>query len=355
MSAAVERVPDSEFIWRPVSATVEACSYDTKDEWDAIRLTGVGGSEAAAATGLSPFADATPQLLFLEKRCELPPKDLSGKLAVELGTRLESTVADMFADRTGHKVHRVNEVLRRRDFTYMLVNLDRRVVGQRACLECKTSGIESGFVSDEWGEDGTDQVPQHILVQAMHQLAVTGYEVCYVAALLAGLGFRIYVIERDQIFIDRLIAKLGVFWRCVQTGEPPAVTTIEDAKMRFPTSSKLKKIIAPPSLASAVLEGRKISAQIDDLEERLKAIKIQAMAYMGDAEILVDEAGNKLVTWPTVRAASEDLARELYPEQYAACVAPRLDTAALKTAIGAKAYENVLAPKTRSFSFAKEK
>src|ERR1700677_3162917 len=110
--------------------------------FQAARLTGIGGSDVAAALGLSRWK--TPATLWAEKRGLIEPEDISGNVAVELGTRLEDVIADMYADRHETKVHRVNQTLRHPTYPFMLAHIDRRIVGERQGLECKTAGLVSG-------------------------------------------------------------------------------------------------------------------------------------------------------------------------------------------------------------------
>src|SRR5450755_2716949 len=78
------------------------------------------------------------------------------------------------------------------------------------------------------------QIPTHHFVQAQAQLAVTGFAANDVAALLAGIGFRIYTIPRDDAFISLMIEALAEFWGYVQRREPPPPTTYDDVCKRFP-------------------------------------------------------------------------------------------------------------------------
>lgn len=143
-------------------------------EWLALRKTGIGGSDAPVVCGMSPWKSALE--LYLEKRGEAEPEDLSDNDAVRFGTLLEDVIADEYVRRTGRKVRRVNRQLRAKDHPFMVANLDRDVVGQPRILECKTAGIHA---KDEWGEQGTDEVPEYYLLQCTHYLAATVNVVLY--------------------------------------------------------------------------------------------------------------------------------------------------------------------------------
>lgn len=342
-----------QFEWKRVGPNLEACSYRSREEWLAIRRTGIGASDAAAALGVSKYK--TPYQLWLEKRGEVEDADLSDNLSVQQGIILEAPVAEIYQLRTGRRIERVNRVLRRRDRPYMMATLDRRVIGERRLVEVKTVGLgNGGYVSDEWGEDATDKTPFHVGVQAQDQLAVTGYDVCDVPALLAGYGVRIYTIHRDEELIAMIEQRLEQFWNCVLTGEPPPVTTPDDALARWPLSQQAEAV-ATPDVITLVNRYRELDSQKDALDDELSRVKADICAFMADADTLVDGRGRKLLTWKTSRSFSDARAQEFYPEAYAAACAPAVDTDALKAAIGPKAYDALLVPSaTRRFVLGKE-
>ena len=144
-----------------------------------------------------------------------PPADLSANEAVFWGTTLEPIVAQVYQERTGRKVRRVNAVLQHPQHPFMLANLDRSV-GSDGILEIKTAGQRS---ASQWEET----VPEAYQCQVLHQLAVTGKAWADVAVLIAGQEFRVYRIERDDMRIADLIEREEKFWRNVQNDTPPLV------------------------------------------------------------------------------------------------------------------------------------
>lgn len=112
----------------------------SREQWLAVRNGGIGSSDAAAALGLSPYK--SPLELWLEKTNRKPPTDLSQSEAVYWGTVLEAIIANVYAERTGNKVRRINAVLQHPEHHHMLANLDR-AVGSDGVLEIKTAGPRS--------------------------------------------------------------------------------------------------------------------------------------------------------------------------------------------------------------------
>lgn len=187
-------------------------------EWLALRKAGVGSSDSAAACGVHPYM--TPLELYTEKLG--PPEDIDNK-AMYWGRVLEDVVAREFCLGTGWKVQKSNFVLKSIDHPHMLANLDRVIVGQGkgpGILEIKTAGQ---FMANEWGPDGSDEVPEEYIIQVQHQFAVTGYDWGVLAVLIGGRDYRTYPMRRNEDMIEDIIALTQEFWGHVVSGEPPEI------------------------------------------------------------------------------------------------------------------------------------
>lgn len=201
-----------------------------RDTWLAIRQSGIGSSDAAAAVGLNPYKSQLE--LWMEKTGRLSdaqepgtPQSDEDNGPLFWGTVLEPIVAEHYAKRTGHKVRRVNAVLQHKDYPWMLANLDREVAGSTEVqiLECKTAGINGAKL---WREG----VPEYVQLQVMHQLGVTGQEAADVAVLVGGNELRIYRLERDEVLIERLTALEQEFWRHVEEDIAPPADASDSAE-----------------------------------------------------------------------------------------------------------------------------
>lgn len=199
-----------------------------REEWLAARKQGIGGSDAAAAVGLNPYKSQLE--LWLEKTGRdgnLPKSDPSDEESpMYWGNILEPIVAAHYTKRTGRRVRRINAILQHPDpgLYWMLANLDREVLGsdEVQILECKTAGINGARL---WKEG----VPEYVLLQVQHQLAVTGKQAADVAVLLGGQKLEIHRIHRDEILIARLIQLEQDFWRYVEADTPPPADGSESA------------------------------------------------------------------------------------------------------------------------------
>jgi len=191
-----------------------------RDEWLNVRKGGIGSSDAGAAVGLNPYQ--SPLELWLVKTGRdggLPKVDPNDETnPMYWGALLEPIVAAHYTKRSGNRVRRINAVLQHpdQDKAWMLANIDREIVGAAdvQILECKTAGE---FGARLW----RDGVPDYVVCQVQHQLAVTGKAAADVCVLICGQEIRIYRIERDDVLINRLIELERQFWRYVEMDVPP--------------------------------------------------------------------------------------------------------------------------------------
>ncbi len=254
-----------------MSAAVLAKTLDMpRDVWLAMRRKGIGGSDAAAIMGLNPWK--TPMDVWLEKTGEFTDEEPTNE-KMYWGNMLEDIVAKEFMARTGLKVRRRNAILKHKQYPFMIANVDRLVVGQKAGLECKTAGLHS---IEDW-EMG---VPDYYTPQIQHYMAVTGYPVWYVAVLIGGQEFKYYQIPRDNTFINELIQAEREFWNLVETGTPPPLdgtkASTELVKKLYPQAEAGKEIELP-------FEAFELIQQYEQACEEEKRI-----------QLIKDEAANKL-------------------------------------------------------------
>jgi putative phage-type endonuclease len=178
----------------------------------AERHTGLGGSDAAAALGLSPYKSALE--LFLEKRERREPSG-SQLSAFRWGTLLEPVIRQEYANITGRVVRLPEGTLRHASFPFVIAHVDG-VTDDKRVFEAKTSRTDQ-----DWGKSGTDEVPHHYLLQVQHYLAVTGFQVADIAVLIGGSDFRIFEVPADAELQEMIMEGEVEFWSMVERGEPP--------------------------------------------------------------------------------------------------------------------------------------
>ena len=187
----------------------------SREEWLQERQSGIGGSDAGTILGVNKWKSKT-QLFFEKTNPEL--KQEVDNEYIYWGNVLEDVVAKEFENRTGKRVRRDNRMLRHPEHNFMLANLDRVVVGEKALLECKTT---SQYNKDQW--EG-DEIPAQYLCQVQHYMAVTGFQKAYVCVLIGGNTFVTKEIDRDEELIEILLEAEKDFWENnVQAGVIPEI------------------------------------------------------------------------------------------------------------------------------------
>lgn len=188
---------------------VDTANMD-EETWLECRKKGIGGSDAAAVIGISPYKTARD--VYFEKLGRQPnQEDEAGWVAKEVGKRLEDLVAAIFAKKTGFRVWQEKVMFRHPLFPFMLADIDyffETPNGTVGVLECKTGNIHT---KEKWDNDA---VPYHYEVQCRHYMAVKNYNLSYCACLFGNSenDFVYRCIERDLDFEENLILQEEAFW-----------------------------------------------------------------------------------------------------------------------------------------------
>ena len=213
------------------------------------RQLSVGGSDIPAILGISPFKSAAD--VFLEK---IHPMQQVETMAMEAGHMLEPAVIDWAIKK-----------IKSTDFTWSSVNVRRTKTLEssngislpahanldfmftitednkelRCAIEAKTTGMPQ-----YWGQEGSDEVPDHVLVQCLWQALVADLDIVHVAVLFGDRGFSLKMYEIETVIYEEetkeIIDRVTEFWdKNVMEGVAPTETA--------PKIDTIKKIIRVPN------------------------------------------------------------------------------------------------------------
>lgn len=269
------------------------------------RRQGVGGSDAAAVCGLSPYK--TPYQVWLEKRGQATPQ--VDNEAMFWGRALEPVIRQKYADLTSKLVTIPDEILIHPKFSWVIGSLDG-ITSDNRVLEIKTSRMPTG-----WGESGSMEIPEMYMIQVQHYLAITGFNIADVATLIGGSDFRLYEIPADKELQELIIEKERVFWSMVLEDIPPEPVSFADIKQRFGQMSLAKSLQTNPAVDYA-LAGLKA---IKEMVKQEDALKLIVLSHLGEADTLIDENDKILATWKLAKAAKRfdlDAFKTAYPDLY---------------------------------------
>lgn len=287
----------------------------TTQEFLAARQTGIGGSDIGAILGLSPWR--TPYDVFLEKTGPLVERESD---SMYWGTVLEDVVAAEYQKRSGRRVQRVKHLLRHPKHDFAIANIDRAVITPEISgnvrwkngklttdriLECKTA---SGFMAQEWGEPGTDSVPDSYLLQCQWYLGVTDTKIADLAVLIGGNDYRMFTIERNDALFSDLLTLAGEFWEKCKKGIAPDPQTVHDAARKWPRNVAGKSVVVDTDVAKTCQRLEELNAEIKSMETEAEELRLKIMTAFGDAEEITHQ-GTRLATWKTQTSNRLDTTR----------------------------------------------
>jgi putative phage-type endonuclease len=236
----------------------------------------IGSSDIAAICGRDPWRSAMD--VYLAKTHELED---STNQAMEVGTRLEGAVLDWAQEKLGTPLLR-DQFRTLKDGPFCS-NHDALVVGKAEGVEAKTTGILNTFnPGDEWGEENTDQVPDHVLLQCQEQAMVSDLERVWVPALIGGRGWCMFVVERNEKLIGSLRRRGEEFWdKHVLAKLPPPDSMPSMEIARNIRRQAGKTIELGIDVTQRWLEAKDALKAAEDAKEAAEAL---LLTYMGDAE-----------------------------------------------------------------------
>lgn len=158
----------------------------SREAWLAERRKALGGSDMGAVLGLNQYRSAIT--VWADKLGLIQEQE--DNEAMRIGRDLEGYVASRFEEASGLRVQKYNYLLRD-SANHLSANIDRRVVGEPAGLECKTASALSE------GRYKGGEFPASYYAQCVTYLAVTGWARWYLCAIVLGRGCYIYLMTTD--------------------------------------------------------------------------------------------------------------------------------------------------------------
>lgn len=263
------------------------------EEWLRQRFEGIGGSDAAAVLGISPFKSRTE--LWHEKVSKKIDAESAEELIFQIGHALEPIVANKYVSLTGRKL----EIRPRKihpDYPFMIGNIDREIVGDKrgpGILEIKTKGA--------WTDWHSEDIPPYYMTQVQHYLSVFGYDWAGFAVLDLGTRKVTHVdIERDDKLISKIIHEEGKFWELVEKNTPPELEGSkvcgEFLKKHFKQSEDITiDLIGNEEATKWATMLKSVRAQAKLLDVQEVECKNYLMSLVGNAEKAIGDSYS--VTW----------------------------------------------------------
>lgn len=278
-------------------------------QWLLVRKQGLGGSDAAAVCGLSPFKSTIS--VYQDKTTDVVEE--YDNEAMRQGRDLEEYVARRFCEATGKKVRRANFLYYDEKNPFMLADFDRLVVGENAGLECKTSSL---FMQEHWA-DG--KIPIYYQLQCYHYMAISGSDSWYLAVLFLGGQFKYFKLERDEEIIRNLVQIERDFWNnhvLARKLPSPDGSKCADSVIAENFKAVPEKKIMLDGFDEKLRRRQELSEIMERMEKEKKTIEQELKIYMGEAEMALSDSFR--VSWKEVSAKrlDEKKLKEEQPEIY---------------------------------------
>lgn len=172
------------------------------------RRDSIGGSDANVI--LSGDYDRIRQL-WLEKRGEAEPPDLSSSLPVMLGCWTEAFNRQWFERLAEHSVSDFGKVFRCARHQWRSCTVDGLIASSNAVWEAKHT---SAFAKPI-------EVLERYMPQLQHNMAVTNCDRAFLSVIFGNHKFEIFEVAADWLYQLELLEAEEKFWKCVQSGKTP--------------------------------------------------------------------------------------------------------------------------------------
>ncbi len=279
-------------------------------QWLESRRGGIGGTDAAAILGLTPWV--SPLDVWLDKTQSRTSNgngatsevDPDKAFLQEIGKRLEPVIQGLYEMQTGRTlVQPEPKFIRHKDYPMLVGTPDRYVKGRGRGVELKS---ETPYV-DRFGDPGTDEVPDFYRVQCVHYMALTDYDAWDIALLHGGARFGVYPIERDYEEERELIEYLVEWWESYVVKATPPPVDGSDSWARYAAKRHSKNYLplgrATDEQDALILELRECGNELAMMELSENTLKTLLKVAIGDRDGIRGDSGT--VTWKRTKDSLE--------------------------------------------------
>jgi predicted phage-related endonuclease len=181
----------------------------------------IGGSDARIIMGNDQGALLR---LWREKRGEAEPEDLSGNLVVQLGLVTEELNRRWYQANTGQVLGDIQKHIPHPTLHWMGATLNGRVEASGAVFESKFM-LPWSFSEEAAAEK--------YVAQLQHNMFVVAARTAVLSIITGGGRWVEITTHADPLYQHLVVTAERKFWRCVETGEPPALFGVDPPKPRI--------------------------------------------------------------------------------------------------------------------------
>lgn len=251
---------------------------------------------------------------ILTKQGKIPPIDLSGVEAIQMGHMMQPLIGTLAQDRLKIELKEADYALTHHTEPWLRSHFDFISADGKVLVEVKnySSAVRNKFDTD------TNRVPDADYAQIVHEATVHNINTIYLAVLFGGQEFHTFKFDITDQEKEELIKKMAIYWGHVQTNTLPEPETIEQTKLAYPASTE-NVIMANKSIEDGITFLKSIKERIKTLEEQQELTETQLRNIMKDASEIRSVDGSVLVSWRSSKPSkrfSAELFKSAMPDIY---------------------------------------
>ena len=237
--------------------------------------------------------------VILTKQGKLEIPDLSNIEAVQMGHVMEPVIGRLAQAQLGTELVKIEESLTHAKHPWFKSHFDfaGKQGGKSFLVEAKNynASVRGKF-------DVSGICPPADMAQLVHEAAVYGVDMVYLAVLFGGQEFLLIPFTITDEQKDDLIKQMAVVWGHAQAGTTLPPEDLDQVKLLYPQGSEHAKT-ASASVEQACLALAQIKANIKALEAQEEQYQTLVSGYMGEASVLSTIEGQVLATWKNAKAS----------------------------------------------------
>jgi predicted phage-related endonuclease len=253
--------------------------------------------------------------VILTKQGKLEIEDISHVEAVQMGHVMEPVIGRLAQQKLGVELTKIEESLTHAKHPWFKSHFD--FAGKQGS---KTFLVEAknynASVRNKFDVSGL--APPADVAQLVHEAAVFGVDMVYLAILFGGQEFVLIPFTITDEQKEDLIKQMAVIWGHVQAGTTLPPEDLEQVKLIYPTSTESIKT-ASASVEQACMALAQIKANIKVLEAQEEQYDTLVRGYMQDKDTLATIDGKVLATWKSAKSSIKfdaKLFQESMPDIY---------------------------------------
>lgn len=271
---------------------------DGTPEWHQWRSLGIGGSDAPAILGVSPYK--TAYQLWLEKTGAVEPENIDGSPQIQAGNRLEPKARKSYEDLTGLVIS--SACLQSELYPWMRLSADGVSIDGRHAVEIKYLGRET------WNRVLNDScIPEHHRIQMLHYVAVGQFETVDYVGINDQEQIAVVPFKWTNDELARLLWAEIDFWQKIIASEEPEKSEAD-----------IDDLTGNNEFNSLMLDYQQLLAESKLISDRLLACKSKLQGFAADRSV-ESEAGKVTRYWVAGRTDAAKFLKDSdieVPEKY---------------------------------------